>query len=642
MLTDYVKAMKMGVKEYNRALADNRNPCLAVLDDILKDASYTYEEIGYREIPLEMITGTVTHGRAQSFAANFMPIMERYSEFARKWSSLYDDQLSCGIRDAIKVYEYRWHFYVQEGNKRVSVMKYLDNVSIYGSITRILVDDDSPESEAYRQFCRFYAVCPIYEIIFSDPDDYQKLAEMAGKDLETPWDRKEVANLESCFLRFRRIYRDKGGNHLTGNDGDAFMKYLQLYDLASLSDLSESVLENRIQTIWNELLVATNKNDVFVLKPDAEPDSEGLLHSLLRPLPRYSEKKPLKAAFIHYASPDTAAWVSDQEIGRIYLNNVYDPIVKTEAWFDCDSDEKVVQAIEEAVANGNEVIFSTSLSGLESTMKMAVKYPKIRFYSCSVNRPSNIVRYYYGRLFEAKYLMGMLAAQLSENHRIGYLDNYPLYGSFANMNAFALGAAAVDPQARIHVFWLGDRSRGPWKDYMRENQISIISGHDVAEPLDDNTEYGVFKLNDDDSVINYGNIVWNWGRYYQQILQPIVEGYSIDEDIRDDQSLLLWWGMAQDVIDIHLSSQLSYYTRKTLRFCRRMLVDSNFTVFAGELNSLNGNIQPPGSGPLSGEQIITMDWLNDNIVTELPDPENFDEGGRRMYDLSGIKIDNRK
>ena len=636
MLTDYINASKLAYKEYNRALSSKRDPFLPALDEILADKKQSLEEIGYREIPLEMITGTVSASRRECFASNYLPLMDRNSEFAYKWANLYDSQLAEGIHEAVKVYEYRWHFYVQEGNKRVSVLKYLDNLSIYGHITRVHVDDNTDEAQVYSEFCQFYRACPIYEIVFTKPGSYSKLAELAGKGLEKPWERDEIRALEGSFLHFRKVYREMGGTRLDYTDGDAFLKYLQFYDLESLEDTSSSVIENRVQTIWNEFLADSNTQDAFVLKNTAETESKPLLRQLLRPLPHYSERKPLKVAFVHDSSPDYSAWVSDQEIGRMYLNSVYGHIVRTECYMDCNNDEKVSLAIASAINNGCEVIFTTSLSELPETMRMAVKHPEIRFYSCAVNQPSSVVRYYYGRLFEAKYLMGMLAAMLADNHKIGYLDNYPLCGSLANLNAFALGAAGIDPQAEIHAIWLKEIGRENWKQYMSDNDIWIISGHDIAEPLDDNTEYGVFRITEDGSIINYGAAVWNWGNYYKQILEPVIQGYEAADDVRKDQTLLLWWGMAQDVIDISLSSHISPYTRKTIEFCRRMIKEGNLNPFSGRLDSQDGMVQDEDAANMSGDKIITMDWLNYNIVTSLPKQEDFDEGSRKLFELCGI------
>ena len=97
--------------------------------------------------PAESIVGTKTSGRHTAFAPNFMPILGESTEFAAKWSSLCDAHLKEGIRDPIVAYEYMNHYYIQEGNKRVSVLKYFDAISIPGYVTRIIpAREDTPEA----------------------------------------------------------------------------------------------------------------------------------------------------------------------------------------------------------------------------------------------------------------------------------------------------------------------------------------------------------------------------------------------------------------------------------------------------------------------------------------------------------------
>ncbi|MBQ4252866.1 MAG: hypothetical protein II704_07455, partial [Erysipelotrichaceae bacterium] len=205
-------------------------------------------------------------------------------------------------------------------------------------------------------------------------------------------------------------------------------------------------------------------------------------------------------------------------------------------------------------------------------------------------------------------------------------------------NAFALGVSAADPKGKVHVCW----KHQDWKNEMKKEGIRIISGVDVAEPKLDNTEYGLFSIEDDGSVTNYGNVVWDWGRYYELIVRPIAEGYITDREIRNDQSLFLWWGMAQGVIDVHLSAKLPAATLKTLRFYRDSIISGSYRIFDGELRSQRGEIISSEDQGLSNEQIVTMDWLNENIIGDLPQYDQLDEAGKRICDVCGIPGYNRK
>ena len=132
---DYIKAYKSGKRDYQARLLRGVRPTLEVLDDILPEkVDYSEVPLGLVQIPAEQIVGTKTVGRSNAFAGNYMPILGPETEFARKWAILSTSHVEEGIREPIKAYEYMNRFYVQEGNKRVSVMKFFDVVSIPGDV----------------------------------------------------------------------------------------------------------------------------------------------------------------------------------------------------------------------------------------------------------------------------------------------------------------------------------------------------------------------------------------------------------------------------------------------------------------------------------------------------------------------------
>ena len=62
---------------------------------------------------------------------------------------------------------------------------------------------------------------------------------------------------------------------------------------------------------------------------------------------------------------------------------------------------------------------------------------------------------YYDRMYEPKFFMGALAAAMSEQEKLGYLADYPIYGMVSNINAFAMGARMINPRAKIYLKWTG-------------------------------------------------------------------------------------------------------------------------------------------------------------------------------------------
>ncbi len=628
MFEDYLDAKKSGDRQFRRDLNENHDPYLPTLDALLGN-NLTMEMIplGNIEIPLSMVVGTKNPSRANSFASNFMPIADKSSEFAYKWTKLFEYQIDSGITDPVKAYEYLGKFYIEEGNKRVSVMKYLGNPSIYASVTRIMPERTS-ENEIYFEFLDFYNVAPIYEINFTRRGSYQRFARLMQRDLIERWPDDLVRSIEGAFFRFSRVFYENGGQNLEFSAADAFLKYLTIYSFDSLLDVSGALLENRVHNIWNELLVEANPSEAMVLNDNVE--QKNTLFSLFTRGPVYSENKPLKIAFLYADSPLHSGWDSDHEIGRIYLNHAMKGLVETFIYKNCNTEKKILRAVKLASARGAKVIFATSGLQFNAIVRCATEYKDIIFFNCVINTSSNIVRTYYGRLFEIKYLLGILAGQLSTNHKVAYLADYPIYGTIANLNAFALGAAAIDPQIKVHVYWNMD----DWKQEIRKEGITLVCGLDIAEPDADNIEYGLFSY-EDGEIVNYAAPVWNWGKYYERIARPIANG-TFDYSLNQNQSMFLWWGLTQNVLDINVSADLSYYTRKTVKTYKEMIRKDVMSPFDGELRSQSEIIRKKKSGRLSDRKIISMDWLNDNIIGRMPEYDELDSYGKALFEVNGI------
>ena len=639
MIEDYQKAKKIGDRAYKKALSSGRSPYVPALDKILKERGEEAPSeiaVGLMEIPVHMVVGTKTEGRQNSFAENFMPILADSSEFAAKWANLIDYQMSEGIQDAIKVYEYMQLFYVQEGNKRVSVMKYLDVPDILADVTRIMPKKtDELQNRIYYEFVDFFSVCPIYEITFSQQGGYQKLAEVMGQSLTEPWSEEAVKNLKAAYLRFAESYLAKGGKDLKMTVADALLVYLDIYTMENLMDESASVLSKQMDRLWKEFITETEDEGAAVVeKPEEAPPSAGLF-DIIRKKPQFSTDKPMRIAFIYNKNPGNSRWIYGHELGRNYLTDKFGGIVETIKFEDCSDDEKLRHAIDAAASDNDDMIITVSPSQMAETFKAAIHYPKIKFMNCSINLSRSAVRTYYSRTYEAKFLMGALAASVCENHQIGYLADYPIYGSAANINAFAIGAALIDPNVKIVLCW-SSALNSDWREEMRKSSVRVFSGPDLIKPDEASREYGIYAVGESGDVVNLAAPLWHWGRYYELIVNSILDG-SWEKKKGKAQSY--WWGMSSGVIDVFISKKLSYNGVKLVQILKDALINGSFTPFDGELRSQSGIIKRDGDMRLSNEDIIKMNWLCENVVGSIPSIDELVDDAKKVVRVSGINVD---
>ena len=240
-------------------------------------------------------------------------------------------------------------------------------------------------------------------------------------------------------------------------------------------------------------------------------------------------------------------------------------------------------------------------------------------------------------MYEAKFLMGALAASQADNHRIGYRADYPIYGSIANINAFAIGAAMVDPEAKVCLSWSTIKN-SDWREEMFAEGVSVFSGPDMVKPQMPSREYGIYRYGSDGQIYNLAAPVWDWGKYYEIIVRTILNGtWEARELTSDGQAVNYWLGMSSGVIDVIMSDKISYYSRKLVNTLKQAVCAGSLSPFDGELRSQDGVIKAADAPRLTNEEIITMNWLNDNVIGSIPDVGELYEDAKETVQVSGVK-----
>jgi len=635
MIDDYLAAKRLGDAAYRKALVLGQYPFLSALDDMIRPEDIAAENrLGTMEIPIEDIVGTKTRGRQESFASNFMPILGPKTEFAGKWSSLYDAAVSEGIRDPILVYEYMNRFYVQEGNKRVSVSKYNGAVSIAASVVRLMpVRDDTKENKIYYEFVEFFKVSGIYGISFSMEGQYRRLCELIGQSQTEPWDTEARQNLKAAFDRFTDVFKKKGGDGLKELTlGDAFLIYIKIYGLDALLNVSNTAIEQNLSKIWNEF--KKGASDISLVEnPGIFRKSSGIF-DIFNPGDKGFTGKTLEIAFIYEKNTEISSWTFQHELGRNYIDGIFKDRIHTVTYPDCQTPEKAAAAIDEAVEKGADLVFTTSSMMVDVSVQAAVKYPKLRILNCSVNTAYNTIRTYYARMYEAKFLMGALAASMEEGDDVGYVEAFPQYGTLASINAFAIGAQLVNPRTRVHLKWsqLHDRA---WQEEFLTEGIHTISGPELTPPKMISREFGVYQVTADGQVQNLATPVFDWGKFYEIIIRSVFDG-SFDRADKSNAAQNLWFGLSSGVIDIIMSNTVPYTVKKLIHILRHGILYGRISPFDGELHSREGLIKDENSLRLSAEDIVSMRWLNDNVLGRIPKLEEFNDTARELMQISGF------
>lgn len=631
-IEEYIKAYKMGKKEYQSRMLRGLKPTLEVLDDILPGKGTLSEvPLGLVQIPVDQIVGTKTYGRSEAFASNFMPILRENTEFAIKWAHLCTAHENEGIREPIKAYEYMNKFYVEEGNKRVSVMKFFGVVSTPAIVTRVVPKrTEEKENKIYYEYMDFYDKTKINYIWFSEEGRFAKLLEAVGKSEDEEWNDEDRLDFNSVYSRFNGEYRARGGEKLSITAGDAFLSFITLYGYEALKDKTTSELKALITKSWEEFKLLEEDKEVD-LKMDPGKEKKPILSRLL---PISAPK--LKVAFIYEKTATSSAWTYAHELGRMHLEQKFPEEVST-IYYDNTTLDNIEERIEDAIQQGCNIVFTTTPSFVPASVKAAIAHPDIRILSCSVNTSHRYIRTYYARMHEAKFLMGAIAGAMAENNKIAYIADYPIYGAIANINAFALGAKMINPRAKVYLEW-STKKEGNVIENIRQLQPMCVSGKDMVIPEEASRYFGLYRL-DGEVPHNLAMPLWHWGKFYEQLIQTIMDGtWKYDDNPSTMQAINYWWGMSSGVVDVICSQNLPIGTKRLVDLLKNTICTGEFNPFSGVLYSQEGVVQNNLNKSLTPEEILTMDWLAENVVGSIPKEEELQEASRPVISQQGIDI----
>ena len=631
---EFNQALKLGQKEYREAAAAGKPMHPLVLDEILGDTQTdSVVEVGLVDIPAGRIVGVKATGRVTAFTASFRPLLDQKTEFGAKWVSLCEAHLGeTGITDPIQCFEYLGNFYVQEGNKRVSVLRHFESPSISGYVKRVLpARTEEPRIVAYYEFLEYYKDSKLYQPQFRRPGDYGKFLKYVGKKSGESWTEEERRTFRAYFHYFTDAFVAVG-KPADLIPEEALLLWLELYPYQELGKLSAAELKKSVAALWEDMVTSSKEESV---KLQTKADDKGKSSLVSRVI---SALEQLDVAFVHQMSP-SSSWVLGHEKGREHIENVFGEKIKVRSYYDASTPEQAEALIEQAVEEGAQVVFTTAPPLRRETLKAAVKYPKIRFFNCSVDQPYSSIRSYYGRLYEAKFVTGAIAGAMVNNDRIGYVASYPILGELASINAFALGAQMTNPRAQIELKWSCVEGT-PLADFFADG-IRIVSNREApteSKMFLDFCNYGTYLMTDRTGLIPLGPPVWGWGQFYEYAIKTILSG-GMQKEKGSATALNYWFGLDSGVIGLNLSDKLPQGVRQMANMLTAAIKQGYIDPFERAITAQDGSVKNDGTAGFTSEQILHMDWLCENVIGSIPAFDEILPVSRKMVKELGIYRD---
>lgn len=325
------------------------------------------------------------------------------------------------------------------------------------------------------------------------------------------------------------------------------------------------------------------------------------------------DAKDMKVGFIYVGPVTDNGWTTAHDNGRKYIEQQI-PGVTTEYLESVPEGAEAKKSIMQLVDDGCKVIFTTSFGYMDPTEEVAKEHPEVKFLHCSGYKTAENMSNYFGRMYEARYLSGIVAGLKTKNGKVGYVAATQIPEVFNGVNAFTLGVQSIRPDATVTVRW-----SNTWYDTAKEKEAAVAvldEGCDVITLHNDSTAVQIEAQDRGVSVIGY-NLdiptaapkaymtapIWNWGPYYVAQVKAAMDGTWKSEAYSG--------GLSDGLLSLApLTENAPEGAKEKVEEAQKKILDGSLKVFAGPIYGQDGSLKVKEGEVVSEADIAgKMDWF---------------------------------
>lgn len=325
----------------------------------------------------------------------------------------------------------------------------------------------------------------------------------------------------------------------------------------------------------------------------------------------------LRVGFVYPAPVGDAGWAFSHDAARKAMETL--PFVVETSFIESvpEDPELITAALEQLVNDGNNLIFGTSYGYMDPMMEAAKRHPDVIFMHSSGFKTQPNAGTYFGRIYEARYLAGIVAGAMTETDVIGFVAAFPIPQVIRGINAFALGAQSVNPAVKVEIewtkTWYGPGIEREKAEILMDRNADVIAIHQNSPAaIQAAAARGKYAIGFHTDMSAFGpgatltSAVWDWSVVYKQI------AFEMREGVWDPEQL--WWGLNKGVVGLApFSDQVPADVRELVEQRSAEIADRRLRIFEGPIRSTDGDIRVPSGNVPSDADLLTMDYYIQGI-----------------------------
>ncbi|HFD15080.1 MAG TPA: BMP family ABC transporter substrate-binding protein [Rhodospirillales bacterium] len=339
--------------------------------------------------------------------------------------------------------------------------------------------------------------------------------------------------------------------------------------------------------------------------------------ALALPGSRLLAAEQVKAGWVYVGPIGDHGWTYRHDVGRRDVEKALGDKVVTTYVENVAEGPDAERVIRQLAASGNDIVFATSFGFMNSVIRVAKQFPKVKFEHATGYKTAPNVAVYNARFHEGRTVIGTIAGMLSKSGIVGYIASFPIPEVVMGINAFTLAMRKKRPDAQIKVVWVNS-----WYDPGKEADAAkalidqgadIIAQHtDSPAALQVAEERGVSGFGQSSDMRKFAPnaqltaIVDDWGPYYIERVRAVLDGTW--------KSHTVWYGLKEGMVQIApYGPRVPEEVRAEAEAVKQGIIDGTLHPFAGPIRDQAGKLRVPEGQSLSDEELLKMDWYVEGV-----------------------------
>jgi len=328
-----------------------------------------------------------------------------------------------------------------------------------------------------------------------------------------------------------------------------------------------------------------------------------------------------KICFVYVGSKTDGGWTQAHDIGRQTLEKELGDKIETTLLENVPEGPDAERAIERMARSGCALIFTTSFGFMDATIKVAEKFPDVKFEHATGYKSSANVATYNSRFYEGRYIQGQIAAKMSTKGVAGYIASFPIPEVVMGINSFVHGAQSVNPDFKVKVIWANT-----WFDPGKEADaakalidqgVDILTQHtDTTAPMQVAAERGIKAFGQASDMIAAGPntqltaIVDTWGAYYIKRVNALLDGTWKSEQI--------WDGLKDGILTMAPYTNMPDDVKKMAEDTEAKIRSGELHPFTGPINKQDGSVWLKDGEKADDGTLLGMNFYIAGVDDKLP------------------------